>query len=238
MKPSHVFLAAISFSLLLMIANRTDAQNIPDKRASLLSTQPFQMPDSAVDAGIDGNIKVGFTIASSGKAKSVEILAGPAWPCGVPKPKKEIAEVLDLVKRNIEASQFSPATKDQKPISVEAEIMYSIGDAYQAAMRKRQEEKLGLVGKTIKGGVINGRAISLPKPYYPPNAAKSWLTGSVKIEVVIDNEGNVVQAGAVDGPEVLQESAREAACRAKFSPTLVDGQPVNVSGSIVYNFMR
>jgi TonB family protein len=238
MKSSQTFLAVISFLLLLAFANGAAAQMVPDQRASLLSSQPFQLPDSAVSAGVDGNVKVGFTIDSAGKAKSVEILAGPAWPCGVPKPKKEIAEVLELVKKNIEASRFSPATKNQKPIAVEAEMMYSIGDAYEAALRKRQAEKDGLAGKTIKAGTINGRSISLPKPYFPSKAASSWLSGSVKIEVLIDTEGNVIQAGAVDGFEVFQESAREAACRAKFSPTLVDGQPVNVSGSIVYNFVR
>src|ERR1044071_5132745 len=46
----------------------------------------------------------------------------------------------------------------------------------------------------ISGGVLNGKAISLPKPAYPPIARAARASGTVVVQVVIDENGNVVSA--------------------------------------------
>src|SRR6266498_1535094 len=56
----------------------------------------------------------------------------------------------------------------------------------------------------ITGGVLNGRATSLPIPPYPPIARAAHASGSVTVEVTIDEEGNVVSARAVSGHPLLQ----------------------------------
>ena len=109
--------------------------------------------------------------------------------------------------------------------------------------------------KMIRGGVLNGKAISLPKPPYPEEAKKDGAEGPVSVTVTIDEEGNVIEAKAaaeykVAGtvnengePEMkpihpaLREAAESAAKAAKFSPTKLSGQPVKVTGTIVYNFL-
>lgn len=112
--------------------------------------------------------------------------------------------------------------------------------------------------KIINGGVINGKAISLPKPEYPDKARKANVGGIVTVQVVIDEEGNVISANAIagnkttykiDGKETIVESeeseemqflyeaAENAAKQAKFSPTHLSGTPVKVKGIIVYNFV-
>jgi protein TonB len=58
----------------------------------------------------------------------------------------------------------------------------------------------------------------------------------VTVEVIIDLTGRVISAKAVSGPVILQQAAEGAALRARFSPTLLSGQPVKVSGQINYNF--
>ncbi|HEX8890771.1 MAG TPA: energy transducer TonB [Pyrinomonadaceae bacterium] len=90
--------------------------------------------------------------------------------------------------------------------------------------------------KPVSGGVLNGRAISLPIPVYPQMAKSSRASGLVVVEVVIDEAGKVVSAKAVDGPTVLRQSAVQAAQGARFSPTMLSGQPVKVTGQINYNF--
>lgn len=57
------------------------------------------------------------------------------------------------------------------------------------------------------------------------------------ITPLIDEQGKVILAGAVNGHPYLQEAARDAACHAKFSPILLAGQPTKVSGVITYNFV-
>lgn len=91
--------------------------------------------------------------------------------------------------------------------------------------------------KTISGGVLNGKAISKPQPAYPAIARAARASGTVTVQVLVDERGNVVSASAVSGHPLLQQSAVAAARQAKFSPTLLSGQPVKVSGVITYNFV-
>jgi protein TonB len=88
----------------------------------------------------------------------------------------------------------------------------------------------------ISGGVLNGRAISLPKPQYPPTAMAARASGTVVVQVLIDENGNVVSAQAVAGHPLLMAAAVNAARQARFSPTKLSGQPVKVTGVIQYSF--
>ena len=89
----------------------------------------------------------------------------------------------------------------------------------------------------ISGGVLNGKAISLPKPQYPPIARAAHASGTVVVQVLIDENGSVVSAHAVSGHPLLQGAAVGAARQARFSPTKLSGQPVKVTGVIQYNFV-
>lgn len=91
--------------------------------------------------------------------------------------------------------------------------------------------------KTISAGVLNGKATSLPKPPYPPAARAVRASGSVSVQVLIDESGRVISATAVSGHPLLQAAAVAAARQARFSPTMLSGQPVKVSGVITYNFV-
>jgi protein TonB len=88
----------------------------------------------------------------------------------------------------------------------------------------------------VSGGVLNGKALSLPKPAYPAIAKTARASGTVVVQVLIDENGNVVSASAVSGPPLLRAAAVAAARGARFSPTKLSGQPVKVSGVINYNF--
>lgn len=90
---------------------------------------------------------------------------------------------------------------------------------------------------TVKGGIVNGRALSLPKPVYPAEAKAARASGAVAVQVLIDESGKVISACAVSGARELQRASEIAAYQSKFSPTLLTGQPVKVSGIITYNFV-
>jgi periplasmic protein TonB len=93
------------------------------------------------------------------------------------------------------------------------------------------------VPPVIHKRVINSEALSLPKPPYPPRAKQLRIQGTVSIQVLIDEAGNVVSAKALSGSTFLIPEAQKAAYKARFSPTLVGDQPVKVSGVITYNFI-
>lgn len=90
--------------------------------------------------------------------------------------------------------------------------------------------------KVISKGVITGQAISLPQPPYPPLAKQMRIQGKVSIQVLIDEEGRVISATALDGHAFLAPAAQKAAFQARFRPTLLSQQPVKVSGVITYDF--
>ena len=85
--------------------------------------------------------------------------------------------------------------------------------------------------------MLNGKAVSLPKPAYPPIAKAARASGTVTVQVTIDESGKVVSARAVGGHPLLQQAAVQAAYGARFSPTQLSGQAVKVTGVITYNFV-
>jgi TonB family protein len=89
---------------------------------------------------------------------------------------------------------------------------------------------------TLSGGVLNGKAVSLPAPPYPPAAKAVRASGAVSIQILILENGTVFAAKPLSGHPLLRSAASDAACEARFTPTLLEGSPVKVSGVITYNF--
>lgn len=89
----------------------------------------------------------------------------------------------------------------------------------------------------VSGGVLNGKAVSKPQPAYPALAKAARAQGVVVVQVTIDETGSVASAKAVSGHPLLQSAAVQAARQAKFSPTILSGKPVQVSGVLTYNFV-
>lgn len=93
--------------------------------------------------------------------------------------------------------------------------------------------------ESVSAGIVNGKAVSLPKPEYPPEARKLNLVGKVDVKVVINESGHVISAKSIGGIEnqQIRKVCEEAAMKAEFSPTILSGKPVKVIGVIVYNFI-
>jgi len=89
----------------------------------------------------------------------------------------------------------------------------------------------------VSTGVLEGKAVSLPKPSYPPMARQIRLQGTVTVQVVIDESGKVISASAISGHPLLIAEAQKAARQARFLPTTLSNQPVKVTGVITYNFV-
>lgn len=88
----------------------------------------------------------------------------------------------------------------------------------------------------IEGGALNAKAIELPDPKLPQGSPK--FGGKVRVRVIVDETGAVISAEIEDGRIELRRSALEAARKARFAPTLIDGQPVKVSGILTYLFVQ
>jgi periplasmic protein TonB len=88
----------------------------------------------------------------------------------------------------------------------------------------------------VGGSVKPPRAIFKPAPVYPLIAKDARVQGTVDIDAVIDAQGNVVQAHAMDGPGLLIEAALKAVSQWKYEPTYLNGQPYPVDLVIQVTF--
>lgn len=145
--------------------------------------------------------------------------------------KPEPAQKDDGEKRYFSASNASDkvAGKDQ-PEKV-------AGERYTASGRSTADFTTKNESLTIGHLFPGSKAISLPKPPYPPAARAVRASGPVTIQVLIDTDGSVFSSEAISGHPLLRAAARNAACGARFSPTVLSSQPVKVSGLITYNFV-
>ena len=90
---------------------------------------------------------------------------------------------------------------------------------------------------TIGAGIMNGKARALPAAKYPDEARQSRASGQVTVQVLVDEQGTVISAEAINGPDVLRDAATKAAWKARFPPTRLMGKPVKVYGVLVYAFV-
>lgn len=94
----------------------------------------------------------------------------------------------------------------------------------------------GVTAEDVKRG-ITIKVLSKPQPAYPPIAKAARAQGTVKVQVLVDEEGKVIAAQALSGHPLLQAAAVKAARGALFSPVLIGNKPVKLSGVITYNFV-
>jgi TonB family protein len=92
--------------------------------------------------------------------------------------------------------------------------------------------------KTVRksGDVLQNTAVIRHMPLYPKAARASNVKGAVTIEVTIDEEGSVIAARPISGPEQLRDAAVAAARRWKWVPERVDRNRARVVGTITLNF--
>jgi len=129
----------------------------------------------------------------------------------------------------LNGSQIQPLNLDLRPLSDSSKKNVVANDSEPPPAPKP-------LLKPVSGGVLNGKAISLPAPTYPDIARRMRQSGKVEVEVIVDENGKVISAHATAGPTVLRDVAVDAALRARFTPTKLSGQPVKISGRIDYNF--
>ena len=81
-----------------------------------------------------------------------------------------------------------------------------------------------------------GSTLKKVAPSYPKKAKAARVSGPVEVQVTISEEGRVIEAIAISGPELLREAAVQAAKEWVFKPTKADGAPVKVRGLLAFNF--
>lgn len=210
--------------------DQNDAAGVLNARAITLPVPAYPLP--ARQAHASGPVKVQVVIDEEGNI--IEAMA--------------VSGNLLLRAAAVEAARgarFDPPKLNGVPVRVTGYILYNFladgppqEQASAPATDTAPEAEPGSTPKPtiVMGGILNGKAISLPRPIYPAAARDEHASGTVEVEITIDEEGNVIEAAAIKGHKLLRTAAVEAAREAKFTPTKLSGVPVKVTGRIIYNF--
>jgi protein TonB len=81
------------------------------------------------------------------------------------------------------------------------------------------------------------RPLELPKIDYPADARRAGIEGQVVLVLRVDARGAVTRVRVVDAPAPsLAAAAEEGARRFRFTPALLDGEPVETEIRFTYTF--
>jgi TonB family protein len=84
----------------------------------------------------------------------------------------------------------------------------------------------------VAGNVQEVQIIKRVPLVYPPLARQTKVSGTVKLHVLIDKQGNVTEVQAISGHPLLIQSAMDAVKQWQYKPTLLNGRPVLVETEV------
>jgi TonB family protein len=106
-----------------------------------------------------------------------------------------------------------------------------------APINAESEQPLNLdQDQPVVEGLLQGKETALVKPAYPAKARSEGVSGKVTVAVLVNKQGLVISARALNGHPLLKRAAVMAARKAKFSPDKLAEQGPKVSGTITYTF--
>jgi TonB family protein len=167
---------------------------------------------------------------------------------GVPETKKNKFPVVETYREQIDGRYWFPTYSyadeelifdDGGSLHVRMKVKYTDFAPARATLKVTEigEDEGGTASevKPIEGGLLNSKALTLPQPKLSEEAKRQKQTGKITVRVIVDENGKVVSAIALNGAAVLREIAQEAAKQATFAPTKQDGIIVRVTGELVYD---
>lgn len=88
----------------------------------------------------------------------------------------------------------------------------------------------------VRTTLLSSRLLKRVEPVYPELARRARVSGTVILQVTVDEEGNVTEVRVLSGHPLLDDAAVQAVKRWKYSPTYLNGEPVPVMASVTVIF--
>lgn len=171
---------------------------------------------------------------------------------GVPETKQNKFPTVETYREHIDGRYWFPTYS-----YADEELVYENGGSLHVRMKVKYSDfaparatlKVTEVGdesdqpsggtgiaKPVEMGVLNSKAVDLPRPAYTDEARRIHASGRVTVRVVVDENGKVTSASAVDGPVPLRQAAEDAARKTSFKPTIQGGITVKITGVLTFDF--
>ena len=151
---------------------------------------------------------------------------------------------INPVANIIDSGDYAPPAFTFGPPSVSADSTgpifgNSIGNIPTGPPPKPPEPAKTQPAQRIRvGGKVRApQILQRINPAYPPLAKQARISGLVKLEGIIAKDGTVQQLKVVSGHPLLAPAALEAVRQWRYSPTLLNGVPVEVISPLDVNFI-
>ena len=90
----------------------------------------------------------------------------------------------------------------------------------------------------VISGVLNVKLLNELFPIYPEKAKEKRIQGKVEVELLVNEDGEVIFANPLSGPEELWAESVKAAVAARFQPLILAGKPAKITGRIIFDFKQ
>ena len=156
-----------------------------------------------------------------------------------------IRSLQDSTSEDKNRNTKEPPKPKRPPMPASPKVQQASAQNMQLEMPDITPNFAGLKGNGL-GNMLSGfgfgdtNAVPLVQvvPRYPPRAQSRGIEGVVTIKFIITKEGTVEDVSVVsaDPAGVFEREAIRAAWRYKFKPKLVDGQPVEQTAVLPFEF--
>src|SRR5687767_9595720 len=168
---------------------------------------------------------------------------------GVPETKNNKFPIVETYREQIDGRYWFPTYsyadeelifEEGGSLHIRMKVKYSDYAEARATLKvteigEDENPTAGNEAAPIEGGLLNSKALSLPQPKLTEEAKRQKESGRITVSVLVDENGKVVSAKAMNGAAVLREIAEEAARQTTFKPMTQDGIVVRVKGQLVFD---
>ena len=201
-------------------------------------------PEAAKAAGISGKVELRVTLDEEGSVLETSVMSGHSI-------------LVEAAREAISQWRYDPNMINQLPttqVSISATVIFlpdgtvdtsnSLFGMYIRSSFRLDSNATGNTGSDttgqapvrVGGEVMQGKLMHRVEPIYPEAAKAEGIDGVITLNVLINEDGAVMEIAVVSGPPLLILSAIDAVRQWRYSPTMVDGSPVPVRTEVHVNF--
>ncbi|MEZ5307788.1 MAG: TonB family protein [Pyrinomonadaceae bacterium] len=187
---------------------------------------PEKKPEEANSKLVSENTPV------ADKNSSAKTTKGEAKPAVEPSVKPSDRKIV-VIPSAKEEDRVASENKSEQPNVKSTDQTTKPGDPFADSKQNSSE---GGDNPFMAVGSLIDFATKQVRPVYPAQARSLRMTGTVRVEVLVDEDGRVSKVENSSGPALLKRAAQDAVLKWQFRPFVRDGQPVKATGYVNFNF--
>ena len=213
----------------------------PASDNSLAATQPSSQPLSkpaavATPATEVQKIASGHD-SSTSKPSSNPAASRAAEPASQPaqETRNPAFNKMRLAAPTVKSGKAQPVSNEAEPgIAIESDSNAGAGALTPGLAGSKSNQPAAPV--PIGGDVTSVQLISSVPPVYPQIARSQRISGDVRIDALIDENGRVTGMKVVSGPIMLHQAAMDALHQWRYKPATLNGKPVSMHLVVTIQF--